>query len=115
MTDEQFTETAAYRLLCREFEVPVAGDAAAHLDRADRERFFREFDRLKAELDPTTEFLDQFPTICGECHASVKHSDTKIVERERPLKPGQKLFQGMITHEQLRVCKTHEVVTNWPK
>ena len=50
MTDEQFTQTAPYALLCREFEVPATGDAAAHLGQADRERFFAEFDRLKAEL-----------------------------------------------------------------
>lgn len=50
MTDEQFTQTAPYALLCREFDVPASGDAAALLPTADREVFFREFDRLKTEL-----------------------------------------------------------------
>lgn len=50
MTDEQFTTTAPYALLCKEFGVPASGDAAAHLSREDQARFFAEFDRLKAEL-----------------------------------------------------------------
>ncbi len=65
--------------------------------------------------DNVTEFLDRYPTICGECHASVKHSDTKVVERVKPYPAGTRIVFGMPTHEQMRVCKSHEVVTNWPK
>lgn len=59
--------------------------------------------------------LDAHPVICSECSASVPFADTKIVTRERPLRPGQRVFHGQATHEEMRVCNTHDVVTNWPK
>jgi len=66
-------------------------------------------------MDHVTDFLDRYPTVCGECHAEVKHSDTKIVSRPKPYPKGTRIVFGMPTTEEMRVCNSHEVVTNWPK
>lgn len=119
MTDAEFMKTAPYALLCREFEISTDDDGAAELGQADRERFFRECDRLKAELypDPIIDYLDRYPTICGECGASTKHSLTKIVSRPKPYPAGTRVVVGMPTTEEMRVCNSHDeaTITNWPK
>lgn len=65
--------------------------------------------------DHVTDLLDGFPTVCGECGANVKHSATKTVSRKIPYPAGTVIYFGMPTTEEMRVCQTHEVVTNWPK
>lgn len=64
---------------------------------------------------PMADVLDRYPTVCGECGVNTKHSLTKIVSREIPYPAGTVIFFGMPTTEEMRVCQTHEVVTNWPK
>lgn len=67
-------------------------------------------------IEPSVaELLDRTPVVCGECGQGVKHSETKIVSREIPYPKGTVIFFGMPIQEEMRVCATHEVVTNWPK
>ena len=55
-------------------------------------------------------------TTCGECRKTVVYGETKIVSRPTPRKPGAKVYYGMTTTQEMRVCNTHPDtgLTGWP-
>jgi len=60
--------------------------------------------------------LDRLLTTCGECRKTVAYGETKIVSRPTPRKPGAKVYQGMTTVQEMRVCSSHADtgLTGWP-
>lgn len=64
------------------------------------------------------EDIDRMLTTCGStaCRKTVSYGESKVVQRPYPYKPGTKIFYGMATTEEIRVCASHpadQVV--WPE
>lgn len=66
----------------------------------------------------STSDIDRMLTTCGStsCRKTVSYGQSKIVSRPYPYKPGTKVFYGMMTTEEIRVCKEHgEAEVTWPE
>jgi hypothetical protein len=62
--------------------------------------------------------INRMMTTCGssDCRKTVTYGESKVVSRPYPYKPGTKIFYGMPTTEEIRVCQGHkDADVKWPE